>query len=76
MGWACGAYGGGEGAYRVLVGKPEGRRPLGRPRRRCVNNIRVDLQEVGCGYMDWIGRIQDRDRWRTLVSAVMHLRVP
>jgi len=64
------------GVYRVLVGKPEGRRPLGRPRRRWVDNIRTDLQEVGCGYMDWIGLAQDRDRWRTLVSAVMNLRVP
>jgi len=62
--------------YRVLVGKPEGKRPLGRPRRRCVDNIRMDLQDVGCGYMDWIGLAQDRDRWRTLVSAVMNLRVP
>ena len=62
--------------YGVLVGKPEGRRPLGRPRRRWVDNIRMDLQEVGCGYMDWIGLAQDRDRWRTLVSAVMNLRVP
>ena len=76
MGWACGAYGWGEGMYRVLLGKPEGRRPLGRPRRRCVENIRMDLQEVGCGYLDWIGQVQDRDRWRTLVSAVMNLRVP
>jgi len=64
------------GVYRVLVGKPEGKRPLGRPRRRWVNNIRMDLQEVGCGYVDWIGLAQDRDRWRTLVSAVMNLRVP
>jgi len=63
------------GVYRVLVGKPEGRRPLGRPRRRWVNNIRMDLQEVGCGYMDWIGLAQDRDGWRKLVSAVMNLRV-
>jgi len=64
------------GVYRVLLGKPEGRRPLGRPRRRWVDNIRVDLQEVGCGYMDWIGLAQDRDRWWTLVSAVMNLRIP
>jgi len=65
-----------KGVYRVLVGKPEGKRPLGRPRRRWVNNIRLDLQEVGCGYVDWIGLAQDRDRWRTVVSAVMNLRVP
>ena len=65
-----------KGVYRVLVGKPEGRRPLGRPRRRWVDNIRMDLQEMGCGYMDWIGLAQDRDRWWTLVSAVMNLRVP
>ena len=64
------------GVYRVLVGKPDGRRPLGRRRRRWVDKIRMDLQEVGCGYMDWIGLAQDRDRWRTLVSAVMNLRVP
>ena len=60
----------------VLVGKPEGKRPLGRPRRRRVDNIRTDLEEVGCGYTDWIGLAQDRDRWRRLVSAVMNLRVP
>ena len=65
MSWAC-------GAYRALLGKPEGRRPLG----RWVDNIRMDLQEVGCGYVDWIGLAQDRHRWRTLVSAVMNLRVP
>jgi len=64
------------GVYMVLVGKPEGRTPLGRPRRRCVYNIRMDLQEVGCGYMDWIGLAQDRDRCRTLVSAVMNFRIP
>jgi len=64
------------GVYRVLVGKQEGKRPLGRPRRRWVDNIRMDLPEVGCGYMDRIGLVQDRDRWRTLVSAVMNLRVP
>ena len=62
--------------YSVLVGKPEGRRPLGRPSPRWVDNIRMDLQEVGCGYMDWIRLAQDRDTWRTLVSAVMNLRVP
>ena len=64
-GWACGAYGWGKGVCRVLVGKPEGRRPLGRPRRRWVYNIRMDIKEVGCGYMDWIGLAQDRDRWRS-----------
>jgi len=64
------------GVYRVLLGKPEGRKPLGRPRRRWVDVIRVDLQEVGGGCMDWIGLSQDRDRWRTLVSAVMNFRVP
>ena len=62
--------------YRVLVGKSEGRRQLGRPRRRWVDNIRMDLQEVVCGYMDWIGLAQDRDRWRTLVNAVMNIRFP
>jgi hypothetical protein len=62
--------------YRVLLGKLEGRRPLVRPRHRCVNNIRMDFQEVGCGYMDWIGLAQDRDRWRTLVSELMNIRVP
>ena len=64
------------GVHMVLVGKPEGKRPLGRPRRRWVDNIRMDLQEVRCGYVDWIGLAQDRDRWRTLESAVMNLRVP
>ena len=62
--------------YRVFREKPEGRRLLGRPRRRWLDNIKTDLQEVGFGYMDWIGLTQDRDRWRTLVSAVMNLRVP
>jgi len=64
------------GVYRVLVGKPGRRSLLGRPRRRWVDNIRMDLQEVGCGYMDCIGLPQDRDGRRRLVSAVMNLRVP
>jgi hypothetical protein len=59
-----------------MVGKPEGKRPLGRPRRRWEDNIRVDPQEVGCRGMDWIGLAQDRDRWRALVNAVIKLRVP
>ena len=62
--------------YRVLVGKPEKKRPLERPRHRWVDNIRMDLQDVGCGHVDWTGLAQDRDRWRTLDSAVMNLRVP
>ena len=64
------------GLYRVLLGKPKGKRPLVRTRRRWVGNIRMDLQEVGCGYVDLIVLAQDRDRWRTLVSAVMNLGVP
>jgi len=63
------------GVYWVFVGIPDGKRPLGRSRRRWVDNIRMDLQELGCGYMDWIRLAQDRDRCRTLVSAVMNLRV-
>ena len=63
------------GAYRVLVGKPEGKRPMRRPRGRWVDNIRMDLEEVGCGYKDWIGPAQNRESWRRLVSAVIHLRV-
>ena len=62
--------------YRVLVGKPEGMRPLGRPSRRWDDNIKMDLQEVGFGIMDWIELAQDRDSWQALVKAVMHLRVP
>ena len=68
----------GEGreVYRVLVGKPEGKRPLGRPRRRWEDNIKMDLKDVGLGYEDWIGLAQDRDRWWGLASAVRNLRVP
>ena len=64
------------GVHRVLVGKPEGKRPLGRPRRSWEDNIKMDLQEVGCGCMDWIELAQDGDRWRALANAVMNLRVP
>ena len=63
------------GVYRVLVWKPEGKRPLGRPRRRWQDNTKMDLQEVGCGSVDWIELAQDRDRWRAFVNAVMNLRV-
>jgi len=76
MGGACSAYGEGTVVYRVLVGKLEGKTPLGRPRRRWEDNIKMDLQEVGCGCMDWIKLAQDRDRWRTLVNVVMNLQVP
>ena len=62
--------------YRVLVGKPEGRRPLGRPRRRWEDNIRMDLWEVGCECVDWMELAQNRDMWCALVSAAMNLRVP
>ena len=66
----------GGGVHRVLVEKPEGKRPLGRPRRRWEDNIKMDLQEVGGGYEDWMELAQDRDSWRALVSTVMNLRVP
>jgi hypothetical protein len=66
----------GRGVYRILVGRPEGMRPLGKPRRRWENNIKMDLQEVRWGGIDWIDMAQDRDRWRAVVSAVMNLRVP
>jgi hypothetical protein len=61
---------------RILVGKPKGKRPLGRPRRRWEDNIRIDLREIGWGGMDWIDRVHDRDQWRALVNTVMNLRVP
>jgi len=64
------------GIYRVLVGKPEGKRPLGRPKFRWENNIKMDLQEVECGSMDWIELAQGRDRWWVCVNAIMNLRVP
>jgi hypothetical protein len=63
-------------AYRILVEKPEGKRPLGRPRRRWVDNIKIDLTEIGWDGMDWIDLAQDRDQWRALVNTVMNLRVP
>jgi hypothetical protein len=63
-------------AYRLLVGKSEGKRPLGRPRRRCVDNIRMELGEVGWDYVDWIGLAKDRNRWRAVVNSVLNLRVP
>ena len=66
----------GRGVHKVLVGSSEGKRPLGRPRRRWEDNIKMDLQEVGRGCGDWMGLAQDRDRWRALVSTVMNLRVP
>jgi hypothetical protein len=68
--------GGKRNSYRLLVGKPDGMRPLGRPRRRWVDNIKMDLLEIGLGGVDWIGLAQDRDKWRALVNAVMNLRVP
>jgi hypothetical protein len=76
MGGACSTYGERRGANRVLVGKPEGRRPLGRLRRRWEDNIKMDLQEVGYGDTDWIELAQDRDRWRALVNEVMNIWVP
>jgi hypothetical protein len=63
-------------AYRILVGKPEGKRPVGRPRRRWVDNIEIDLREIGWDSIDWINLSQDRDHWRALMNTVMNLRVP
>jgi hypothetical protein len=76
MNGACSVDGEERGVYRVLVVKPEGKEPLGKPSCRWEDNNRMDLQEVGCGGMDWIGLAQDRDRWRAIVNAVMNLTVP
>jgi hypothetical protein len=76
MGGTCSTKGGKRNAYRLLVGKPEGKRLLGRPGRRWVDNIRMDLGEMGWGDVDWIGLAQDRNRWRGLVNSVLNLRVP
>ena len=76
MGGACGRMGEGRGVHRVLVEKPEKKKPLGRHRRRWENNIKMDLQEVGGSCGDWIDLAQDRDRWRALVGTVRNLRVP
>jgi hypothetical protein len=73
---ACGAHGEVRGAYNILVGRPEGWRRLGRPRRRWEDNIKMDLREMGFVDVDWIHLAQDRDRWRALVFTVMNLRVP
>ena len=75
MGEACNTYGESTGVYRVLVGNPERNKPLGRPRRRWEENIKMDLQEVGSNGMEWIDVAQDRDRWRALVNEVMNIRV-
>ena len=76
VGRACSKYGERRGIHRVLVGKPEGKRQLGRPRHRWEDNIKMDVQEVGCWSTNWIELAEDRDRWRALVNAVMNLRVP
>jgi hypothetical protein len=76
MGGACSVYGERIDLYRILVGKPEGKRPLGRPRRRWEDNIKMDLQEVGIRGMDWIELAQDRDSWQALMNAVLKLLVP
>jgi hypothetical protein len=76
MGRACGTNGERKNAYRILVGKPKGKRPLGRPKCRWEDNIRMDLREIGWGGVDWIDLAQDRDQWRAFVNTVMNLRVP
>jgi hypothetical protein len=76
MGRACSTDGEQRNAYRILVGKPEGKRSIGRPRRSLVDNIKIDLREMGCDGVDWINLAQDRGQWRALVNTVMKLRVP
>jgi hypothetical protein len=76
MGWSCSTNGEKRNAYRLFVGKPEGKIPLGRPRRRWLDNIRMDFGEVGWGDVDWIGVVPNRNRWRALVNSVLILRVP
>jgi hypothetical protein len=76
MDGACSAYGERRGVYRDLMGKPGGKIPLGRLTRRWEDDIKMDLQEVGCGLMDWIELAQDKNRWRAIVQAVRNLRVP
>jgi hypothetical protein len=76
MGWACSTSGEKRNAFRLFVGKPEGKRPLGKPKCGWVDNIKIDLGEAGLGGMDWIGLAQDKDKWRALVNSVMNLRVP
>jgi hypothetical protein len=75
VGGACGTHGRGEKFYKVLVGKPEGKRPLGRPKHRCEDGIKMDLRETGWGSVEWIQLAQDMDRWRALVNTVMILLV-
>jgi hypothetical protein len=76
MGRECSTNGEKRNVYGSLIGKPEGKSPLGRPRCRWVDNIRLDLVQVGCSDVDWIGLAQDRDRWIALVNSVLNLRVP
>jgi hypothetical protein len=76
VGWTCGTHGEGRGAYRVLVGRPEGKRPPGRPRNRWEDNIKMDLREIGIDGANWIRLAQDRVQWRAFVNMVMNLRVP
>jgi hypothetical protein len=76
VGWTCGTHGEGRGVYRFLVGRPEGKRPLGRPRRTWDNNIKMDLREIGIDEANWIQLAQDRIQWRACVNTVMNLRVP